>query len=116
MLIERKSATTLKTIEENNMNGKWTKENFEIHDKAHPEIYKNFCKYALQAAAVKARYSAKCIFHRVRWDSMFMDTMSEFKVDDGWISHYARKFMEENPNLKNFFGTRVRRSTYHSEV
>jgi len=96
------------------MNGNWTKENFETHHMAHPEIYQKFCQYALQAAAVKGRYSAKCIFHRIRWESMIIDRVSDFKIDDGWISHYARKFMRDNPSLKEFFGTRMRRSTYHS--
>jgi len=95
------------------MNGKWTKENFEKHCRTNPEIYKKFSFYAFQASEVKDHYSAKCIFHRVRWDSMIMDKVSEFKVDDGWIAHYARKFMDENPDLNNFFKTRVREDTYH---
>jgi len=32
------------------MHGKWSKENFELHHKANPEIYQMFEKYAIQAS------------------------------------------------------------------
>ena len=49
------------------MHGKWTKENFQKHDAANPHIYDMFKSFALQAAIYKNRYSAKSIFHRIRW-------------------------------------------------
>ena len=94
------------------MNGKWTKENFQEYDKQHPEIYEMFKRFALQAASVKKRYSAKSIFHRLRWETMISGS-GDYKIDDGWISHYARKFIDEFPKHEDFFETRVRRNSYH---
>ena len=51
----------------------------------------------------------------MRWETMIRKPKEDFKIDDGWISHYARKFLEEYPNLEGFFETRVRRNTYHKE-
>ena len=91
---------------------KWTKEAFEAHHAKHPEIYTRFAHYASRAKRRKKYYSAKCIFHRVRWETE-IDEGGEFKIDDGWISHYARKLMAEFPEFSEFFQTRVRRGGYH---
>jgi hypothetical protein len=37
----------------------------------------------------------------------------EYKIDDGWISHYARLFMDKNPEHEGFFKTRNRKNSYH---
>jgi hypothetical protein len=81
------------------MNGKWTKENFNLHDEKNPAIYELFVKFALQVAKRRSYYSAKNIFHRMRWETMIEEKESEFKIDDGWISHYARKFVNELPTV-----------------
>jgi len=96
------------------LNGKWTKENFEVHHRQNPEIYDMFCKFAKQMAAVKKYYSAKAIFHRMRWETAINENDSEFKISDGWISHYARKFLEEHPEHSNFFRTRTPKESYLS--
>lgn len=96
------------------MNGKWTVENFNEYDAKNPEIYSLFKRFALEASTRKTHYSAKIIFHRIRWETMLSGKDSEFKIDDGWISHYARKFLKEFPNLDGFFKTRVRSKSYHN--
>jgi hypothetical protein len=40
----------------------------------------------------------------------------DYKVDDGWISHYARKFMEEFPEFNGYFQTRDRVKSYHNKA
>lgn len=97
------------------MNGKWSVENFKKYDEENPNIYGMFKEFALEASRYRKRYSAKNIFHRMRWETMIRKPKEDFKIDDGWISHYARKFLEEYPNLEGFFETRVRRNTYHKE-
>lgn len=94
--------------------GKWTKEAFEVFDKENPQIYSYFERFALIAASRRKYYSAKSIFHRVRWESMVTSNAGEYKIDDGWISHYARKFMELHPEHSEFFKTRVRKDSYHN--
>ena len=95
------------------MNGKWTKDNFYTHHKNNPDIYNMFEHYALRASEYRERYSAKIIFHIMRWNTMIEEDSSEYKIDDGWISHYARLFMDKNPELEGFFQTRVRKDSYH---
>jgi hypothetical protein len=97
------------------MNNKWTTENFEIYDSQNPEIYRLFEKFALEAAVKKKHFSAKCIFHRIRWETEIGNIGKDFKIDDGWISHYARKFIKLNPSYEDFFEIRVRRISYHNE-
>lgn len=98
-----------------NASRKWTREAFQVFDAENPRIWEMFCKFALQAAARRPHYSAKAIFHRVRWETMVAGN-GDFKIDDGWISHYSRKFMKEYPLYKDFFETRDRRNSYHNDV
>jgi hypothetical protein len=97
------------------MNGKWTKENFIEHHKNNPEIYEMFVMFALKVAKVRSYYSAKNIFHRMRWETAIEERGGDFKIDDGWISHYARKFMDDFPDHADLFKTRTRINSYHGE-
>ena len=94
------------------LNGKWTKENFEKHHIENPEIYDMFCKFSKEMASVRKHYSAKAIFHRMRWETAISEKNSEFKISDGWISHYARKFLDEHPEYSTFFRTRTPKESY----
>ena len=96
------------------MHGKWTSENFVQHDKENPQVYLMFERFALEAYKYKKKYSAKSIFHRIRWETMVNEKDSQYKIDDGWISHYARKFMDQHPELEDFFETRLRENSYHN--
>ena len=103
----------VQTAMQNNMNGKWTKENFNEYHKSNPEIYNLFVKFTNMATQRKKYYSAKAIFHRIRWESMISGE-GDYKIDDGWISHYARKFMDDFPQHSGFFQTRERQNSYHT--
>lgn len=95
--------------------GEFTVENFELHHAKNPHVYAAFSKYAKQVALHRDYFSAKAIFHRIRWDSAIGEFDSEFKISDGWISHYARKFMKDNPQYDGFFKTKVRRVSYFED-
>lgn len=98
--------------------GNYTIENFKIHDKKNPHIWDAFERYALIMTKHRDFYSAKAVFHRVRWDTaigeipMPENDQGEFKISDGWISHYARKFLESHPEHEGFFRTQNRRVSY----
>tara|TARA_R110000772_G_scaffold18057_1_gene50405 strand:+ start:155 stop:520 length:366 start_codon:yes stop_codon:yes gene_type:complete len=96
--------------------GKWTQENFKIYHFDNPKIYEMFEHFALQIASKKSYFSAKCIFHRIRWETAMTGIDDDYKIDDGWISHYARLFMDKHPRHKNFFQTRTRRKSYHNQT
>ena len=95
------------------MHGKWTKENFELFHNENLLVYDLFEKFALQASSIRDRYSARGIFHRIRWETMIQQTGAVYKIDDGWSPHYARMFMEKHPHLNSFFETRIRKESYH---
>jgi hypothetical protein len=95
------------------MNGKWTQENFNLHHEKNPKIYALFVKFALQVASRRSYYSAKNIFHRIRWETMIEENKNQFKIDDGWISHYARKFVGEYPEHNTLFRFRIGANSYH---
>lgn len=94
---------------------KWTKEAFEKFDAAHPHIWKKFEELALFATTKRKHYSAGVIFGYMRWSSEISgDFNGEFKIDDGWRSHYAHKFMDKYPEHEGFFSTRARWNSYHN--
>jgi hypothetical protein len=99
------------------MKGKYTVENFKKYHEENPDIYKMFCHYALKVAQKRKYYSAKAIFHRVRWETEFGDSnpQAEFKISDGWISHYARKFLSDHPEHNGFFKLKSRKESYFNK-
>jgi len=97
------------------LNGKWTRENFDKFHSQNPKIYEAFKKFAFLASQRREHYSAKMVMYRVRWDTEIVENnpSAEFKIDDGWISHYARMLMDDYPHMSGFFETRVRADSYH---
>ena len=93
-------------------NGEFTTENFEQYDKENPHIWEGFVKYTMEVTPHRKYFSAKAVFHRMRWDTAIGEVAAEYKLNDGWISHYARKFMDEFPQYDGFFQTRNRKVTY----
>jgi|TARA_B110001469_G_scaffold90739_1_gene86169 hypothetical protein len=80
-------------------------ETFLVFHNEHPEIYEGFRKYAMKALAIRNRWSARAIFHLLRWDTL-LDSGGEYKICDGWSPYYAKKFMAESPKHEGFFRTR----------
>ena len=96
-------------------NGDYTEEKFEQYDKEHPYIYAGFVRYTMQVAKKRDYFSAKAVFHRMRWDTAIGEAGADYKLNDGWISHYARKFMKDHPEYDGFFETRKRRVSYFNK-
>ena len=87
---------------------KFNTESFKLYDNEHPEIYEGFRKFALKALAVRNNYSARAIFHALRWETL-LDSGGDYKIPNGWSPFYARKFMKESPEHEGFFRTRGQR-------
>ena len=95
--------------------GQYTPENFQKFHQANQHIYAEFEKWALVLIARGYKhYSAKQIFGGMRWESAVRsnDPHDKYKINDGWISHYARLFIENNPTHKDFFKFKTRRVSY----
>jgi hypothetical protein len=89
-------------------------EQFEVFDRAHPEVYLAFKRYALELyQAGRRRGSARDVLGRVRWETAVnprYQANGEFKVNNNFAAVMARKVMEEEPGLAGFFETRERKS------
>jgi hypothetical protein len=95
--------------------GKYTQEAFKEHISKNQHVWEMFERFSLMAAKKREYYSAKAIIHRMRWQTEIEEKGGEFKLSDGWISHYARKFMEEHPEHDGFFRTVKRRVSYFND-
>ena len=72
----------------------------------HPQAYKAFCKYALEAIQSGWRhFGAKAVAERVRWEAM-LEKRDDYKMNNNAVSYMARRFMQEHPQHAGFFQTR----------
>jgi hypothetical protein len=83
----------------------YNKTTFVMYDLENPEIWKMFKLFAMQATKYRDRYSARAIFHRIRWETM-VSGKGDFKVNNNWSKYYAEKFMRLYPDHDGFFSTR----------
>ena len=79
-------------------------EAFERFHKENPHVYKKFCEFALEAAAVRDKFSARTVLHQVRWwtDIKTQDPAG-FKICNNWSPFFARLFMRDYPKYEEFF-------------
>lgn len=79
-------------------------------------MYAHFVTFALQAIARanargRKRVSADSIMHRVRWEIDGTWAKSDgFKVNNDFVSRYARLFITHHPEHATFFETRQLKS------
>ena len=80
---------------------------FEDFDVAHPEVYTHFRHFANQIrTAGHTKYGAKTIIERIRWEMDLQVTDGEFKINNNFISRYARKLINEDTSFEGFFNLR----------
>ena len=81
---------------------------FENFHEANPHVYELFCKFALQAAARRPRFSARTVLHRIRWATTIeTDSDDGFKINNNWSPFYVRLFEIDHPELAGFFEKRT---------
>jgi hypothetical protein len=87
-------------------------EMFAEFDAANPSLYARFKAIALQLiASGKRRYSSKTILCVLRYEhDLTTNGDEEFKINDVVTSRYARKFVTEFPEHRDFFQMRELRS------
>lgn len=75
-----------------------------------PEIWRLFQKFCAELTqAGRKRYSARAIFHRIRWHYAISTTDPEFKICNNWSPFYAKMWLTLNPHHPNFFQLKKRR-------
>ena len=90
----------------NKLNFNHTKKDFEVFHKANPSVYEMFKKFSFEASVNNKNYSARGIFHRIRWETSVNSDDPAFKLNDIWTAYYARKFMQDHPEMSGFFRLR----------
>ena len=76
---------------------------------ANPQVYAMFRRFTLQTIdAGRSHYSARAIFHRMRWHTGVETKGDEWKLNNNYSRYYARLFMREHPQHDAFFETRER--------
>lgn len=82
-------------------------ERFRAVHELNPTIYRMFKYFTFEAIkAGKKHLSADLIVHRIRWYTGIEMKGDTYKINNNYISRYARKFMEEFPEYNGFFRTR----------
>lgn len=87
------------------------KQSFDRFHQENPAFYQQFCRFALQLLAKgHKRLSSKLIVERIRWETMLQSTDTDYKINNNFTPHFARKFMADFPNHDGVFETRAVRA------
>lgn len=87
---------------------------FERFDQAHPEVYQEFKKVALDLfLRGRKHYGAKAIMEVIRYHRAVsgQDSDEPFKCNNNYPSRMARKLIDEDSRFADFFETRELRRT-----
>lgn len=90
------------------MKAKRTKELFEDFHRENPEVYREFCNIAAELIRRGIRrYSAYAVMHVVRWHRIQATKgAGGWKINDHFVPHYARLWLERHPQHAGFFELR----------
>ena len=81
---------------------------FAEFDAAHPDVWWHFQRFALDLIARGFQHhSAYAVMHRVRWETPANQGGKPYKIGNGYIPYYARKFHRLHPLHAGFFRTRT---------
>lgn len=82
----------------------------EFHAK-NPQVYVSLVRLARQLKDRGHRkIGIKMLFEVVRWQTMLRTEGDPFKLNNNYHSRYARKIMDQEPDLEGFFELRELKS------
>jgi len=104
--------------------GKSIQAAFEEYHKTNPKVYAAFCRMAFKAIKLdKKKISFKLMGNVIRWHyfikprpvdknqiTMPGDTIRNFKLNDAYLSRYARLFIKEFPDFAPYIEMRELRA------
>ena len=79
---------------------------------SNPDIWALFVRFADQAAKTRSHYSARTIFHRIRWHVEVETRGEDFKINNNYSAVFARWYHQIRPEHDGFFRTRDRTSEH----
>jgi len=100
------------------LHGKTIKESFDEFDKNNPRIWRRFQALGFEAMnAGKTKTSSKMICNVIRWETYIATVkVDDYKINDSFTAHYARKFVEKYREHKNIFEFRRLRARQPDQV
>ncbi len=78
---------------------------FIIYHAENPQIWKKFEEITLESVKRKRRFSARAIFHIMRWETPVGAKDDEYKISNNHSPYYARMFAKKYKLHKRFFRT-----------
>jgi hypothetical protein len=85
-----------------------SKKFLDFHEK-NPQVYDLFKRYAFQLIEAGVRHtSVALIIERIRWESAISTTDQQYTVSNNFRADYARLFMQEHPQFRDFFTVKKR--------
>lgn len=82
---------------------------WEAFHAAHPRVYDLFARFAREAAeSGRERFGAKMIWERMRWYTTIEagGKGEDWRLNNNYITYYAREFMRRNPQYGDLFELR----------
>jgi hypothetical protein len=74
-----------------------------------PEVWEYFVKFTMDRINRGfKKYSARGVFHRIRWETAFPTEDPQgkgFRISNNHSPYYAREFMKRYPQYQGFFNT-----------
>lgn len=92
--------------------GRWQRE-AAWFDRENPQVYQKLVEFARRAKSRGVdHYGIGALFEVLRWHTRVEvgAKADEWKFNNNYRAYYARKIMDSEPDLKDFFETRVLRS------
>lgn len=84
---------------------------FYQFDKDNPKVWELFVRFTFELIAKgRQRYSARGVFHRIRWETALTTSDQLYKLNNNWSPCYARKFHTIYPEYEGFFSLRISRA------
>ncbi len=84
---------------------------FAAFDAAHPEVYAELRRLALEGVAGgRKRLGAKELWEVARWHLRLRTGAKPYRLNNSYTALYARKLMDHEPQLDGVFETRRRRA------
>jgi len=83
-------------------------ERYEAFHKRHPEVLVQLVAFTFEVYRKGFQhYGIRTIWERMRWHFQIdKDQGEEFKLNDHYVSRYARRIMQDYPELDGFFEIR----------
>lgn len=84
-----------------------SKQAFDEFDRTNPQVYEMLRHYALEAFnAGITRLGIGMLFERARWEARLATRGDTFQLNNNYRAFYARKLMQDVPQLTGFFSKR----------